>query len=140
MSAPLQVRHAEPPPVVRCDAQHYFTLAAGSLARGEIVTAACELREGIRRHLLAECKYHFVELRGADKRSPTVLVRALVRAGELADFCASEYLRILELCNKLAHLQFVTRQAMADAISTAVSYLEHSPYLLPARAAIGGVV
>jgi hypothetical protein len=114
---------------VTCNARPLLFRAHADLEAGRIIEAACRLREAVRVYLVAECEYWGCSPNKKAQRHPKLLIAALKKNEETADWGFSLLEETLDYCNSLAHCGFVRSSLIETCLSVVHMYLDAATYL-----------
>src|SRR5688572_6261659 len=88
---------------VTCNARPLLFRAHADLEAGKVIESACRLREAVRLYLTAECEYWDCLPPKKQRRSPSLLLKALKRCEAVGDFGGDWLVEIIGYTNALAH-------------------------------------
>jgi hypothetical protein len=109
-----------------CFARPKLFEAQAALYRGELIAAGCLLREAVRRFLISQCEYHCCSPTKKSLKSPRQLANTLHRAGHCRGASFDWLCEIIDVGNKLAHCQPVSRSMIECCISLLHNMLDCS--------------
>jgi hypothetical protein len=112
------------PNLARC----FLHRAYDALQAGKLFEAGCLLREGVRRQLVAECKwYDCLPKDFSDRTPPLVLLKVLRRAGHYSVFGFDMTKDIIYTANRAAHCCHVKAGYIRDGIAIMHGSIDNDP-------------
>jgi len=111
-------------------ARAFLFRAADALQRGDVIAAACLLREAIRRQCWAECQWFDCLPQGASDRTPPMtLIKALKKAGQCGheDYGFDCVKEMIQLANAVVHCQPIKAKYIGSSISLLHCMIDATP-------------